>query len=138
MTGLRNGLNFNEDLGSLMFDQALIANPEENATWFDLYVSSSIRQHHTRLINLQRSIEPPQCSRARCQSQVCASGQVEYVRHAKAIVVVPTPSSATIMSSTRLSSMNQESTGSGPSSMLPCLVTARSVPLLHKQYCVVC
>lgn len=36
MTGLRNGLNFNEDLGSIMFDQALVANPVPNATWFDL------------------------------------------------------------------------------------------------------
>lgn len=36
--GLSEGLNFNATLGSLMFDMALVANPEPNATYFTLYV----------------------------------------------------------------------------------------------------
>ncbi|KAH8176534.1 peroxidase, family 2 domain-containing protein [Sarocladium implicatum] len=36
MIGLRAGLNFDEDLVSLMFDQAIHANPEPNATFFTL------------------------------------------------------------------------------------------------------
>ncbi|KAK5165295.1 uncharacterized protein LTR77_009393 [Saxophila tyrrhenica] len=36
MKGLQDGLNFNEALIETMFEQALIANPEPNATWFDL------------------------------------------------------------------------------------------------------
>ncbi|KAI5919028.1 Chloroperoxidase [Camillea tinctor] len=34
--GLKDGLNFNETLGGIMFDQAIIANPEPNATFFTL------------------------------------------------------------------------------------------------------
>ncbi|KAI5245638.1 Cloroperoxidase [Aureobasidium subglaciale] len=34
--GLRDGLNFDADLASLMWDQAIIANPEPNATFFTL------------------------------------------------------------------------------------------------------
>ena len=37
VNGLSAGLNFNASLGSLMFDMALIANPEPNATFFALY-----------------------------------------------------------------------------------------------------
>lgn len=33
---LKTALNFNETLGNVMFDQALVANPEPNATWFTL------------------------------------------------------------------------------------------------------
>ncbi|KAI1636249.1 Chloroperoxidase [Biscogniauxia mediterranea] len=33
---LKEGLNFNETLGGIMFDQAVIANPEPNATFFTL------------------------------------------------------------------------------------------------------
>ncbi|KAJ8127332.1 heme-thiolate peroxidase [Lasiodiplodia mahajangana] len=35
--GLGDGLNFSPDLASIMFDQAIIANPEPNATFFTLY-----------------------------------------------------------------------------------------------------
>lgn len=34
--GLQEGLNFNTSLGTLMFQMALIANPEPNATFFTL------------------------------------------------------------------------------------------------------
>lgn len=44
INGLSAGLNFNASLGSLMFDMALIANPEPNATFFTLYaILCSIR-----------------------------------------------------------------------------------------------
>lgn len=33
------GLNFDPALATIMFDQAIIANPEPNATFFTLYVS---------------------------------------------------------------------------------------------------
>jgi hypothetical protein len=33
---LSRALNFNESLASLMFDMAIIANPEPNATYFTL------------------------------------------------------------------------------------------------------
>ncbi|TGJ78181.1 heme-thiolate peroxidase [Xylaria hypoxylon] len=36
VNGLREGLNFNPDLSNIMFDQAIIANPEPNATYFTL------------------------------------------------------------------------------------------------------
>ena len=36
IAGLGAGLNFDADLASLMFDQAIIANPEPNATYFTL------------------------------------------------------------------------------------------------------
>lgn len=36
VAGLNAGLNFNESLGSLMFDMAIKANPEPNATFFTL------------------------------------------------------------------------------------------------------
>ena len=32
-----NALNFDADLATIMFDQAIIANPEPNATFFTLY-----------------------------------------------------------------------------------------------------
>lgn len=34
---LADGLNFNPTLSNIMFDQAIIANPEPNATYFTLY-----------------------------------------------------------------------------------------------------
>lgn len=34
--GLADGLNFNSSLASLMFDMAIMANPEPNATYFTL------------------------------------------------------------------------------------------------------
>lgn len=37
INGLSTGLNFNASLSSLMFDMALVANPEPNATFFTLY-----------------------------------------------------------------------------------------------------
>lgn len=36
--GLSEGLNFDSGLASLMWDQAIIANPEPNATFFTLWV----------------------------------------------------------------------------------------------------
>lgn len=36
ISGLGAGLNFDKALASLMFDQAIIANPEPNATFFTL------------------------------------------------------------------------------------------------------
>ncbi|KAI1421482.1 Chloroperoxidase [Xylaria sp. FL1777] len=36
ITALTEGLNFNPTLINIMFDQAIIANPEPNATWFTL------------------------------------------------------------------------------------------------------
>ena len=36
IAGLKGGLNFNESLGGLMFEQAIIVNPEPNATYFTL------------------------------------------------------------------------------------------------------
>ncbi|KAH8658261.1 Chloroperoxidase [Xylariales sp. PMI_506] len=36
ISGLKNGINFNETLGGIMWDQAIIANPEPNATFFTL------------------------------------------------------------------------------------------------------
>ncbi|KAF9878230.1 hypothetical protein CkaCkLH20_04268 [Colletotrichum karsti] len=36
VNGLKQGLNFNESLGTLMFQMATIANPEPNATFFTL------------------------------------------------------------------------------------------------------
>jgi hypothetical protein len=36
VAGLGAGLNFDADLASLMFDQAIHANPESNATFFTL------------------------------------------------------------------------------------------------------
>jgi hypothetical protein len=36
VNGLSAALNFNASLGSLMFDMALVANPEPNATFFTL------------------------------------------------------------------------------------------------------
>lgn len=34
--GLKNGLNFNETLANLMFEMAIVANPDPNATFFTL------------------------------------------------------------------------------------------------------
>lgn len=36
VTALGSALNFNQSLSSLMFDMAIIANPEPNATFFTL------------------------------------------------------------------------------------------------------
>lgn len=36
VNGLKNGLNFDPALGKIMFGQALVANPEPNATFFTL------------------------------------------------------------------------------------------------------
>jgi hypothetical protein len=36
VSALKNGLNFDESLGSIMFQQALPANPDPNATYFTL------------------------------------------------------------------------------------------------------
>jgi hypothetical protein len=36
--GMKQGLNFDPALATIMFDQAVIANPEPNATSFTLYV----------------------------------------------------------------------------------------------------
>jgi hypothetical protein len=35
--GMKQGLNFDSTLAVVMFDQAVIANPEPNATFFTLY-----------------------------------------------------------------------------------------------------
>ncbi|VUC32452.1 unnamed protein product [Clonostachys rosea] len=43
VAGLAAGLNFNEALASLMFDMAIIANPEPNATYFTL---DHLNQHN--------------------------------------------------------------------------------------------
>lgn len=39
---LTTGLNFNSSLATLMFEMAIIANPEPNATFFTLYVYPSL------------------------------------------------------------------------------------------------
>jgi hypothetical protein len=36
ISALTSALNFNESLASLMFDMAIVANPEPNATYFTL------------------------------------------------------------------------------------------------------
>jgi hypothetical protein len=36
VAGLKNGINFNGTLGEIMWDQAIIVNPEPNATFFTL------------------------------------------------------------------------------------------------------
>lgn len=36
IAALKNGLNFDEDLGSIMYRMAIVANPEPNATYFTL------------------------------------------------------------------------------------------------------
>lgn len=37
---MKQGLNFDRELAVVMFDQAVVANPEPNATYFTLYVSA--------------------------------------------------------------------------------------------------
>ncbi|KAI1653497.1 Cloroperoxidase [Daldinia decipiens] len=37
VSAMSSALNFNESLGALMFDMAIVANPEPNATFFTLY-----------------------------------------------------------------------------------------------------
>lgn len=37
---LSEGLNFEANLTDIMFDQALPANPQPKATWFDLFVKT--------------------------------------------------------------------------------------------------
>jgi hypothetical protein len=39
---MKQGLNFDSGLATVMFDQAVIANPEPNATYFTLYVTLSL------------------------------------------------------------------------------------------------
>jgi hypothetical protein len=39
VAALGNGINFDPDLASLMWEQAVIANPEPNATFFTLYAT---------------------------------------------------------------------------------------------------
>lgn len=41
VAALGNGINFDPDLASLMWEQAVIANPQPNATFFTLYVCSA-------------------------------------------------------------------------------------------------
>jgi hypothetical protein len=36
VSALKKGINFDEALGKIMFEQALVANPEPNATLFTL------------------------------------------------------------------------------------------------------
>lgn len=40
--GMKQGLNFDSALATIMFDQAVIANPEPNAVFFTLYVTARI------------------------------------------------------------------------------------------------
>lgn len=40
---LNTAINFNTSLAAIMWEQAIIANPEPNATFFTLYVTSSKR-----------------------------------------------------------------------------------------------
>ncbi len=43
VNALNEALNFNPTLANIMFDQAIIANPEPNATYFTLYdISTSL------------------------------------------------------------------------------------------------
>ncbi|KAJ0310386.1 hypothetical protein COL516b_002187 [Colletotrichum fioriniae] len=44
--GLQDGLNFGTDLGTLMFNMALIANPEPNATFFTLRTDAAFGNNH--------------------------------------------------------------------------------------------
>jgi hypothetical protein len=41
ISAMGNALNFDSALATIMFDQAIIANPEPNATFFTLYVLPS-------------------------------------------------------------------------------------------------
>lgn len=50
--GMKQGLNFDSTLAVVMFDQAVIANPEPNATFFTLYVL-----HRTLVLTLQFLME---------------------------------------------------------------------------------
>jgi hypothetical protein len=50
ISGLGAALNFDSALASLMFRMAIIANPEPNATFFTLYVSSSVGFNGTSLL----------------------------------------------------------------------------------------
>lgn len=43
--GLGAALNFNSSLASLMFDMAIVANPEPNATFFTLYCPVTTSVH---------------------------------------------------------------------------------------------
>jgi hypothetical protein len=47
---LASALNFNQSLGSLMFDMAIVANPQPNATYFTLYDTSP--RYKTLLIGM--------------------------------------------------------------------------------------
>lgn len=71
---LKDGLNFDTSLSETMFEMALPANPDPNATWFTLYVLDLIRLLRSLVSNQltillpQRPTKPPQRPRARCQS----------------------------------------------------------------------
>lgn len=43
---LKDGLNFDTSLSETMFEMALPANPDPNATWFTLYVACSLPPPH--------------------------------------------------------------------------------------------
>lgn len=45
---LSEGLNFDVSLTEVMFQAALIANPEPNATYFDLYVHGVVNSCNAR------------------------------------------------------------------------------------------
>lgn len=52
---MKQGLNFDSTLAVVMFNQAVVANPEPNATFFTLYVSVL---HHVLAFTFQCSMEP--------------------------------------------------------------------------------
>ncbi|KAH8160450.1 heme-thiolate peroxidase (HTP) [Xylaria polymorpha] len=54
---LADGLNFNPTLSNIMFDQAIIANPEPNATYFTLdhLNKHNLLEHDAKLISNSRS-----------------------------------------------------------------------------------
>ena len=52
---MKQGLNFDSTLAVVMFNQAVVANPKPNATFFTLYVSVL---HHVLAFTFQCSMEP--------------------------------------------------------------------------------
>lgn len=42
VNALKDGINFNQTLGAIMFQQATVANPEPNATFFTLYELNTV------------------------------------------------------------------------------------------------
>lgn len=71
--GMRQGLNFDPTLASIMFEQAVIANPEPNATFFTLYVILGPSLTLENLTICYRVIYTPLCWR------VCVAGQFANV-----------------------------------------------------------